>query len=217
VAGLKLSLHSNLQANANLSTSALKTNKGTYRLSLKWNWNKLLVIFAPLCPLNTNMDSRATATGKLQQVGGQSPACVTSSHALESPWITASNNVCMHTWRLNSVQHKLSYCNKNDLSRWRKKYQTIALWDIVPYSLTEVDWHFRGVYCLHQHLDNEGSMHLLKVGLLKRDYAALYHTKLSSSYSLLWESEISEEISGLRMKNKIWHSSNYKTFKNGGK
>lgn len=56
-----------------------------YHLLLKWNWKRLLVILAPLCPLKTNMESRATATGKLQQVGGHSPICTTSSQVLASP------------------------------------------------------------------------------------------------------------------------------------
>ena len=68
-----------------LTLQRLLTDRFNYRFSLKWNWNRLLVIFAPLWPLNTNMDSRATATGKLQQVGGQSPDWTTSSQILASP------------------------------------------------------------------------------------------------------------------------------------
>lgn len=52
---------------------------GSYTFSLKLNWKREFVIFAPLWPLNTNMLSLATATGKLQQVGGHSPFCSTSS------------------------------------------------------------------------------------------------------------------------------------------
>lgn len=56
-----------------------------YRLSLKLNWKRLLVVLAPLWPLKTNIESRATVTGKLQHVGGHSPTWTTSSHALKSP------------------------------------------------------------------------------------------------------------------------------------
>ena len=41
---------------------------------LKWNWKSELFFFAPDWPEKTNMQSRATAIGKLQQVGGHSPA-----------------------------------------------------------------------------------------------------------------------------------------------
>jgi hypothetical protein len=30
----------------------------------------------------------------------------------------------------------------------------IAFWDIAPYSLVEVDWRFRGAYCLHYQGDD---------------------------------------------------------------
>jgi len=89
-------VHSNLHTHYNQCTAAGISCKSirTHRLLWKWNWNKLLVIFAPLCPLNTNIDSLATATGKLQHVGGHSPSCTTSSQDLESPCITMSNNMC---------------------------------------------------------------------------------------------------------------------------
>jgi hypothetical protein len=36
-----------------------------------------------------------------------------------------------------------------------------AVWDIAPCSLVEGDPHFRGAYCLHYHLpDDGGSTHL---------------------------------------------------------
>lgn len=50
---------------------------GTHILSLNSNWKRLLVILAPLCPENTNILSRHTATGKLQQEGGISPLWAT--------------------------------------------------------------------------------------------------------------------------------------------
>ena len=42
-------------------------------------------MLAPLIPLKTYILSLATATGKLQQVGGRSPAWETSSQILGSP------------------------------------------------------------------------------------------------------------------------------------
>lgn len=52
-------------------------HQGTHVLSLNSNWKRLLVILAPLCPENTNILSRHTATGKLQQDGGISPLWAT--------------------------------------------------------------------------------------------------------------------------------------------
>lgn len=69
-----------------------------YQRSLKLNWNSEFVIFAPLCPLNTYIHSRATATGKLQQVGGQSPFCITSSQLwVSSCQITHTHTLVKHT------------------------------------------------------------------------------------------------------------------------
>lgn len=51
-----------------------------YVLVLKLNSNSALVICSPLWPENTYIQSPDTATGKLQQVGGWSPCCSTSSH-----------------------------------------------------------------------------------------------------------------------------------------
>jgi len=49
-----------------------------------------------------------------------------------------------------------------------------------PCSLVEVNRRFRDAYCLH-HSGDEGSTHLLKVGILQQDYTALYPRRLSSS------------------------------------
>ena len=48
-----------------------------HRLSRKSNWKRSLVILAPLWPEKTNMESRATASAKLQHVGGMSPVWFT--------------------------------------------------------------------------------------------------------------------------------------------
>jgi hypothetical protein len=47
--------------------------------------------------------------------------------------------------------------------------------DTVPYSFVEADRRFRGAYCLRYQSDDEGSKHLRNVGLLQRNYTALYH------------------------------------------
>lgn len=47
----------------------------TYVLVLKLNSNSAFVICNPLWPEKTYIQSRATATGKLQHVGGRSPFC----------------------------------------------------------------------------------------------------------------------------------------------
>ena len=57
----------------------------TYTWSMRLNWKSELVMRAPEWPLKTNMESLATAMGKLQQVGGQSPFCFTSSQTWVSP------------------------------------------------------------------------------------------------------------------------------------
>jgi hypothetical protein len=52
-----------------------------------------------------------------------------------------------------------------------------ALWDIELCSLG-VDRRFRGAYCLRHQGDDGGSTHLRNVGLLQRDYMALYPRRL---------------------------------------
>lgn len=78
-------------------------HQGTHVLSLNSNWNRLLVILAPLCPENTNILSRHTATGKLQQDGGISPLWATwgwgwGSSALSSH--RTHTHVCAYTAEL---------------------------------------------------------------------------------------------------------------------
>jgi hypothetical protein len=41
-----------------------------------------------------------------------------------------------------------------------------AFWDVVPWSLVEVDRRFRSAYCLHHRPDEEGSTYLRIVSLL---------------------------------------------------
>jgi hypothetical protein len=58
---------------------------------------------------------------------------------------------------------------------------------------------FIGAYNLHHQGDNGGSTHLWNVSQLLRDYTAHYLRRLSSSYSLPWEPEISTETCSLRI------------------
>jgi hypothetical protein len=57
-----------------------------------------------------------------------------------------------------------------------------VFWDIGQCCFIEVDWRFRGAYCLHNRPDDGGSIHLWHIGLLQRDYTALYYRSLQSSY-----------------------------------
>jgi hypothetical protein len=74
-------------------------------------------------------------------------------------------------------------------------YEDNSFLGIALCSLVEVDRYFRDVYWLHyqgnERPDDGGSTHLWNVGLLRRDYAALYPIRLSSSYSPSREPEIS--------------------------
>jgi hypothetical protein len=78
------------------------------------------------------------------------------------------------------------------LWNWNYRRRWELSGNIVPYSLAEVDQHFRGVYCLNHCPDDGGSMHLRNVSQLQ-DYTVQYPT-ISSSYSQPWEPEISHGI-----------------------
>lgn len=77
---------------------SLKTQE-TYVLSLNSNWKRLLVILAPLCPENTNILSRHTATGKLQQDGGISPLWATCSRGTAQPGPHRPGAALSYTWK----------------------------------------------------------------------------------------------------------------------
>jgi hypothetical protein len=77
--------------------------------------------------------------------------------------------------------------------------KVIAFWDIAPCSLLEIDRLFRGAYCIC-HRSDGSSAHLWNVGLLQRDYTALYPTRLSNSHSLPWEPETSQFPSRLTVR-----------------
>lgn len=76
-----------------------------YVLSLNSNWKRLLVILAPLCPENTNILSRHTATGKLQQDGGISPLWATWDGGAIQPKVLTGPQLaflCTRRWDLHS-------------------------------------------------------------------------------------------------------------------
>jgi hypothetical protein len=55
-----------------------------------------------------------------------------------------------------------------------------VFWNVVPCSIVGVDRRFTDAYCLHhQGDDGRGSTHLLIIGLLQRDTAALHPRRLS--------------------------------------
>jgi hypothetical protein len=81
--------------------------------------------------------------------------------------------------------------------------------DIAACSLVEGDRRFRGVYCLQQQGDDEGSTKLWNVGLLQQDYIALYPWKLSSSYSPRWEPEIPHKINSMVLALTVFQVSLY--------
>jgi hypothetical protein len=53
-------------------------------------------------------------------------------------------------------------------------------WDIAQCNLAAVYWRFGGAYRLHYQSDDGGTTYFWNVGLLQRDYTALYPRKLSS-------------------------------------
>jgi hypothetical protein len=69
----------------------------------------------------------------------------------------------------------------------------IVFWDVAPCSLVDIDWRFRGVYCLHHRYrpGDGGSKHLWNVGQFLRDCTAQNTRRQSSLYSPPWEPEIS--------------------------
>jgi hypothetical protein len=111
--------------------------------------------------------------------------------------ITTMNLICMlsviYVWVWKHSDHMTNSNSPCTLScKWMKKFKVIAFWDIALCILIEVDWHFRGVYCLYREGDDEDSTYLWNVILLQWDYIALYPWRLSSSYFLLCEPEISQ-------------------------
>jgi hypothetical protein len=60
-----------------------------------------------------------------------------------------------------------------------------AFWNTALYSLVEIDQHFRNVCCLHHEGTGGASTHPWNIGLIQRDYTALYPGRLSSKYLVL--------------------------------
>jgi hypothetical protein len=67
--------------------------------------------------------------------------------------------------------------------------ETRAFCDVAPCTLVGVYRRFSNASCLH-HQGGDSSTHLWNVGILQRDYTALYPRRLSSSYSPPWEPNI---------------------------
>jgi hypothetical protein len=68
----------------------------------------------------------------------------------------------------NQAKTKYTLCG---LRFWRNRVRRRVFWDTAPCTLAGVDRRFRRAYCLH----------VWNVGLLQRDYTALYPRTLSSS------------------------------------
>jgi hypothetical protein len=69
---------------------------------------------------------------------------------------------------------------------------------MAPCSLVQVDWRFKCAHCLHHNrLDDGGSMRFWNVCLLLQDYMAPYPTRLSCSYSQMWQPELSLSVRSL--------------------
>lgn len=90
--------HNRCQTQERALFISLKTQE-THILSLNSNWKRLLVILAPLCPENTNILSRHTATGKLQQDGGISPLWATCSKGTAQPGPRRPGAALSYTWK----------------------------------------------------------------------------------------------------------------------
>jgi hypothetical protein len=60
-----------------------------------------------------------------------------------------------------------------------------TFFDTAPCSSVGEDRRFRAAYCFLPQGDDGGKTHLWNVGLLKRDYTALYQRRLSSSVQLI--------------------------------
>jgi hypothetical protein len=97
--------------------------------------------------------------------------------------------ICQHCHTANTQAHCIPQWLSREHTDINVRFQVlmvlsmkmIAFSDIALCSLVEVDQHFRGVYYLAHCPDDGGSTYLWKVGLLERDYTALYPRRLSSS------------------------------------
>jgi hypothetical protein len=66
-----------------------------------------------------------------------------------------------------------------------------VFWVVAPCSLVGVYQLFRGPYCLHRQVDDDGgSKDILNVGKILPDYTALQLRRQPSSYSPPWEPQI---------------------------
>jgi hypothetical protein len=131
--------------------------------------------------------------GFFLQVLGFSSVCITPP-ALYSYIIWRMNNRPVGGSSSETLSHPI-VMNKIDVSlvylhTWfiKPRFQVLmaasmklrAFYNVVPCSFVGVDRHFRIANCLHHHPDDGGSTSVWNVGLLQREYTALYPWKLSS-------------------------------------
>jgi hypothetical protein len=50
----------------------------------------------------------------------------------------------------------------------------VPLWDIVPCSLVNTNWHFRGVFCLHCQADIEWNLKVSVISVSRKKYGNNY-------------------------------------------
>jgi hypothetical protein len=79
------------------------------------------------------------------------------------------------------------------------KLKIIVFWDVAPYSLVVVYWHFRGAYCCSP--DDGGSKWLWNISQHLPNYMAQHLRRQPSSYLSPWEPEIS---SGHKIQSFCW-------------
>jgi hypothetical protein len=90
------------------------------------------------------------------------------------------------------VTHKVvSFCNDEKINGCFVRLQVLTVVgmkmtvfrDVAPCSLAEIDWLFRGAYCLHS--DDGGSTHLWNTGQFLWDYTMQHPRRQSSSMGVL--------------------------------
>jgi hypothetical protein len=75
-----------------------------------------------------------------------------------------------------------------------KEMKTTVFWDVAPCSLVQFNQRFRGACYLRYQCDDDGSSkHLGNIAKLLPDYTVQHPRRQSSSYSLPWQREISQE------------------------
>lgn len=68
--------------------------------------------------------------------------------------------VCIHFITIMQTTHKM--------------HGDVPLWDIVPCSLVNTNWHFRGVFCLHCQADIEWNLKVSVISVSRKKYGNNY-------------------------------------------